>query len=134
VRAILTDYEGLPRVNPGIKKVELLDSAGTGARMRVTSGVCMLLICLDYTWVQNVTTSPAGDVVAVVDGTEGDFREGRARWRFRADAARTRLVFDGYVVPSFWFPPLLGPWLIKRKLLEEALETAVGVERLAKGS
>jgi hypothetical protein len=36
------------------------------------------------------------------------------------------------VEPDFWIPPLIGPWLIKRKLLSETLETVDNLEQLAK--
>lgn len=132
VRAILTRYENLPRVNGGIRKVRILERDESGeVRMQVFAGVCILMFCLNYQWVQDVKTLPDSDVLAVIDAEVSDFREGRARWRFLPQDGCTRLVFDADVRPDFWFPPLLGPWLIKRKLAEEALQTAQGVERIA---
>lgn len=135
VRATLTHYENLPRVNGGIQAVEVLrrDPDG-GVRMGVRSRVCILFICQHYRWEQEVRTQSDGTILAVIDPRASDFRDGWARWRLTPVGQRTRLVFDAELVPDFWFPPLIGPWLIKRKLYGEVLETAQGVERLAAGN
>jgi hypothetical protein len=136
VRAILTRYEGLADVTGGIDKVEILErrssQGGAQVRMRIVSEVCLVLVCLDYVWVQHVETLPTGEIVAVVEPALSDFQEGRAVWRFMSEhRQRTRLVFDAYLVPDFWFPPVIGPWLIKRQLRNAVLETVRGVERVA---
>ncbi|MDQ2694300.1 MAG: SRPBCC family protein [Pseudomonadota bacterium] len=131
VRAILTDFGNLPAVNGGLKSVTVTERLGDGGtRMQVASRVCILAFCLTFDWPQTVRTQADGDIVAVI-GPGGDFREGRARWRLIAEDGGTRMIFDADLVPAFWFPPLIGPWLIKRKLQDEALETARGVERAA---
>ena len=132
VRAILTDYNNLPRVNGGIKTVQILARDADRVRMGVSAGVCILFFCLDYAWVQDATSLPSGDIVTVIDPAVSDFQEGRVRYQMLpAERGYSRLIMDAELVPDFWFPPLIGPWLIKSKLRNEALETAVGVERLA---
>ena len=132
VRAILTHYENLPRVNGGIKSVKVLHRRADGsARMRVAAGICILFICREYHWVQEVTTLPSGDILTVIDPAESTFREGQVRYQILPDGDNTRLVTDADLVPNIWFPPVIGPWLIKHKLQSETLETAEGVERIA---
>jgi hypothetical protein len=46
-------------------------------------------------------------------------------------AGLSRIVLDCEVVPSFWIPPVIGPWVIKRKMLEEGRETILRIEALA---
>ena len=63
-----------------------------------------------------------------------DLRYGLARWRMSAcadDRRRTCLEFKAELEPDFWVPPLIGPWLIQRKLHQEAIVTAEGIEKLA---
>jgi hypothetical protein len=134
VREILTDYESLPDVNEGIKKVEiLLPRSPETVRMKLVSQVCLLFLCGDYSWVQDVESLPSGEITAIVDPQESDFYEGRSLWRLLAEGRQTRLVFEAYLIPNFWFPPLIGPWVIERKLDNALLETAAGVERMAAG-
>lgn len=133
VRAILTRYEELPQVNGGIKTVKILDHRDAGrVRMQVRAAGCILFICKSFSWVQEAETLASGDIVTTMDPRVSDFREGRVRYRLLPEGEHeTRLVADAQVVPDFWFPPLIGPSLIKRKLREEALDTARGVERVA---
>lgn len=130
VRIILTDFENLAQINESLKRVHILGHGDNdGVRMRAITRICILFICRNFTWIQEVRTLPSGDIVAVIE--EGDFREGRVRWRLLSENGHTRLLFNADLVPDFWFPPIIGPWLIKRKLQDEALETAQGIERVA---
>ena len=131
-RAILARYQDLPKINSGIKNVQILEAdAGGRVRMRVEASGCILFICLTYRWVQDARTLPSGDILTVFDPAQSDFRSGHVTYRLLPAAERTRLVMHAEIVPDFWFPPLIGPWLIKRKLRKEALETALGIERVA---
>ncbi|MEA2079826.1 MAG: hypothetical protein U9P00_08215, partial [Pseudomonadota bacterium] len=47
------------------------------------------------------------------------------------EAAGTRILMRSELAPDFWIPPLLGPWLIKRELRAEALQTMHNLERVA---
>ncbi len=132
VRAILTRYENLPRVNPGIQAVRILRRGpGDQVRMKVDASGCILFVCLDYSWVQDARTLPSGDILTVMDPTQSDFHQGRVLYRMVPRDDYTELTMDAEVVPSFWFPPLIGPWLIKQKLRNEALETADAIEQIA---
>lgn len=131
IRAQLTDYENLPRINRDLKQVEILAPlAGDGVRMSVRANFCILAICLDFAWVQDVLVRPDGDITMAIVPDHGDFRQGSGRWRLLPDGAGTRLNFDLDLTPNFWIPRLFGPWLMKRKLSEEAFETAQGLERM----
>lgn len=132
VRALLTDYENLPRANRNIRRVEVLRRAmDGGVRMGVTSDFCILRLCLKFNWVQDIHTLPDGDIVMAIVPNRGDFQQGSGCWRLLADPRGTRLIFDVDLTPNFWIPPVFGSWLMKRKLAEEAFETAQGLERMA---
>jgi hypothetical protein len=131
VRSLLNDFQNLPRINSDIKHVEHLpDSLEGHPRMRIRSEVCALLVCLDYKWVQEVQISNASEILTRFDPTLSDFRMGWVRYRFHREGSSTRLIMDAKLEPDFWFPPLIGPMLIKGKLRDEALETALGIEEL----
>ena len=129
VRKILTNFENLPRINENIKGVNMLASSRDGViRMRVEAEVCALFVCLDYRWVQEVTILTSGDIVTHFDPVRSDFREGWIRYQLLPEGGHTRLITDAVLVPDFWFPPLIGPMIIKSKLRSEALEATTGIE------
>ena len=133
VRALLTDYNNLGRVNPAIEVSEILLTRGPGDyRVRTVTEACVWFYCMHVHQVQDVIESPDGSVTALVVPELSDFRYGYARLNLWQDVDGTRILIRSEVEPDFWIPPLIGPWLIKRKLLSETLETVDNLEQLAK--
>jgi hypothetical protein len=100
--------------------------------MRVVTRACLLWFCRTLIHVQEVREASDGALIAEVLPQASDFRYGKMVWRILPTEGGTRLQLHGDVVPAFWVPPVIGPFYIKRKLREEALETAQAVEVLAK--
>ena len=138
VFAALEDYGALPRYNPDIRSVRI-ERNGRPARLRVvtTFHACVLFLCrtLRQTALMTATAAVDGGVIraAIVPG-QGDFRSGQARWQVRScrsgrDASCLQVHMN--LRPAFWVPPLLGPWILQRKLAEEARRTVNGIKQLA---
>ena len=70
-------------------------------------------------------------ITAVVVPKLSDFQHGYARVNIWQEPTGTRVLIRSEVRPDFWIPPIIGPWLIKRKLRSEALETVQNLERVA---
>ncbi len=132
-RTLLTDYNNLGRVNPAIEVSEILLTRGPGNyRVRTVTDACIWFYCMRVHQVQDVIESQDGTVTAIVVPELSDFRYGYARLNLWQEANGTRILIRSEVEPDFWIPPLIGPWLIKRKLLSETLETVDNLEQLAK--
>ena len=132
VRRLLTDYNHLGRLNPSIKTSEiLLQRTPRDLRVRTVTKVCVWVFCKRLLQVQDVTESDDGALTAVVIPELSDFRYGYARVRVWPEPAGTRVLLSGELEPDFWIPPFIGPWMIKRKLLDEALLTIGNLERVA---
>lgn len=139
--AVFADPTRLRQVNPAIREVEVMEERGPNLRrIRTRVRACVALFCRQLGQVQDMRYQPTGDggrIEAQVLPGLSDFRHGQATWVFRGcEVDRTCLSFEAELEPAFWIPPLLGPWLIERKLREEAIETSRGLERLvgAQGS
>lgn len=136
--AVFSDPALLRQVNPAIREVEVLEERGPGLRrVRTRVRACVALFCRHLVQVQDMRYRPAIDGARIIDAQvlpeRSDFRYGQAAWIFRAcESNRTCLAFDAELEPAFWVPPLIGPWLIERKLRDEAIETSRGLERLAR--
>lgn len=132
-RELLTDYNHLGQVNPAIKESEILLTRKPGDyRVRTLTKACIWFYCKHIEQVQDVIESQDGSITAVVVPELSDFRHGYARVNLWQEPNGTRILIRSEVEPDFWIPPLIGPWLIKRKLLSEALETGDNLERVAK--
>jgi Polyketide cyclase / dehydrase and lipid transport len=132
VHSLLTDYDHLGRINPSIQDSEIVLQRQPGdLRVRTVTDVCVWIYCKRLRQVQDVTDAGDGSIVAIVIPEQSDFSYGYAHLSLWQEAAGTRVRLQGDLKPNFWIPPLIGPWLIKRKLIDEALVTISNLERVA---
>ena len=131
-RALLTDYDHLDRINPAIEVSEVLLTRKPGDyRVRTITKACVWFYCKRIHQIQDVIEAHDGSITAVVIPALSDFKQGYARLNMWQEPGGSRIRIRSEVEPDFWIPPLIGPWLIKRKLRSEALETVHNVERVA---
>ena len=125
----ITDFNNLAAINPAIEESEVLASQGAHRqRVRSVIRVCILVFCKRVEQVQDVTLVDHRTVVAIMVPGAGDFRAGLARWELTAVGTATELHFTETFEPDFWVPPIIGPWLIEKKLVREVAETAMYIE------
>jgi hypothetical protein len=128
----LTDYNHLGRVNDAIEVSEILKTRKPGDyQVRTETEACVWFYCMRVHQVQDVIEAYDGSVTATVIPALSDFRQGYARLNLWQEPGGTRVLIRSEVEPDFWIPPIIGPWLIKRKLRSEALETVRNLERVA---
>ncbi len=132
VRARLTDYNHLGRINGAIRKSRLVSSTPGGRRVYIETRGCVLFFCKRIVQTQDISEPAPDYLVARIDPTVSDFSYGRVVWHLAPDGTGTRVRFTADLEPDFWVPPLIGPWAIKRKLLEEGRQTIAGLEKLAR--
>ena len=129
---VLTDYEGLPALNPAIKKTRVLAADGPSRhRLYARVRLCAYIFCRTLDHVQWMTQRRPGLLEAEIDPGESDFERGSARWELTPHGAGARLDLAIEVRPRFWVPPVVGPWLIREALRVQAQRTADGIERRA---
>ena len=120
---VITDYADIKRLNPAVKRSAVIRRDGlTLLRMHITS--CVLFICFPVTQTEAMTASGHRRVRGVIIPQLSSFRSGYSQWRLRAVAGGTKARFEATFTPSFYIPPLIGPWMIRRKLHDEMRRTA----------
>ncbi len=130
---VFTDYERLTALNPALHESTLLSTPAPDIyRVRGVTRMCVLIFCKSLRHVQRFRELEIGLLEADIEPEGSDFSSGHARWEFSDEAGSTHVLFEGRFRPSFWVPPLVGPWAIKRALRRVTVDTAVGLERLAR--
>ncbi len=130
--AVFTDYARLPEINDAILSALPIEGAAAGAqRLRTQVRICVFRFCWVLEQVQDMRKTPPEQLSADVIPELSNLRYGKAAWRIWDDGGRASLTFEAVVEPDFWVPPLIGPWVIERKLRQEAIDTANGIERIA---
>lgn len=129
----LTNYQHLSQVNPDIIESEiLLVYSPTRHRVRSLLKTCILFFCKRIRQVQDIT-QVSDRVIEAVNLPEGsDFEYGTMRWELVEQGDATHMYFDAQLKPAFWVPPLIGPWLVKRKLVREITVSTFMIEASAR--
>lgn len=129
---IMTDYEHLPRVSKVIVASRILKTEDTNRhRVDVTFHACVLIFCKTVKKVVDIQAWPQNNILVTGDPALSDFSYSVERWRVVAEGAKTRLFYTAEMVPDFFIPPLIGPWLVQSFLQREIKATAIEVEALA---
>ena len=130
---IMTDFENLPRLSRAITESHLLITEHTPEhRVSVTFHACVLIFCKTMKKVVDIQTRPQDDIVVTGIPELSDFSYSVEHWQLSAEGAQTLLRYNAEMVPDFFIPPLIGPWLVKAFLEREIQATAIKVEALAK--
>lgn len=137
----LQDYPAMKRYNPDLRSVRV-QSTGVSGRVRLFTAVhtCVLIFCKTMHQAQMMTATASADggvLEARLLPHGGDFKAGGGRWTVApCPAAKSVTCLDARIelVPAFWVPPIIGPWVIRRKMVEEARHTSAGLQLVARES
>lgn len=139
VYARLADFAALSALNPSLRVLSLSPPAADGRQRLVSEAeFCLLGLCQALRQSQLLSSTPSGDGGSIFGITEpppaSDFQRGVSRWTVTAiDDSRSRLRFEASLSPGFWLAPVLGPWMLERRLREETLITVQRLESQAQG-
>ncbi len=138
VFAALQDYAAMPRYNPDLRSVRI-EPTGEPGRIRLFTLVhaCVLIFCrtLHQEQIMSATADAHGGTLrAALVPHRGSFRSGRASWTVRpcrSGHEPTCLDARIHLQPAFWVPPLIGPWILRQKMDQEARRSGHGLEQIA---
>jgi len=132
VRTIVTDYPHLYQLSQMLTQSTLMDTPkDQPPRRLLVAHVCWLIFCREIRAVEDIET--ANDVINTrLVPEQCDFKSGSTRWQLSALAERSsRIEFTSDLQPDFWIPPVIGPLLVKRRLMKEALLLIDNIETVA---
>ena len=133
VYRVLTDYVHLHRLHPSFIQSDILPSPGAGiARVRTRILDCILLFCMELDRVEDISEVPPYHVHTVIVPSMSNFRSGKADWRIEDMGDHSQLIYQAQMKPDFTVIPIIGPYLVKRKLREEMASSLMKIECIAK--
>ncbi len=137
VFAALQDYRAMPRFNPDVREVRVERTAQANqVRLFTAVHACVLMFCRTLRQTQLVTASAGarGGTLRARFLPGGSFRSGHAHWSVRPCLhAPTRTCLEVHIAlePAFWVPPVIGPWIVRLKLEQEARRSGIGLAHVA---
>jgi hypothetical protein len=121
VYRVVTDYDQLYRLNDIIISSDLLTEPDQKpVRRRIEMQVCILLYCRIIHVVEDIFQNDTDNLVSIMVPDESDFIFGKSHWQIKSlNDQATQIILNSRMQPDFWVPPMIGPWLIKKKLIRE---------------
>jgi Polyketide cyclase / dehydrase and lipid transport len=92
---------------------------------------CLLLFCRSMRRVERLEVMEPEFIRATALPDRSDFKYSRAEWTLVPEGDGTHLVYKMQMEPAFWLPPFVGPWFLKRTLLQGAPNAVERIEELA---
>jgi carbon monoxide dehydrogenase subunit G len=135
VYEIMTDYANLQELSPGIVSSELLSGdAGGEARVDITLKPCVWVLCKTLRKVSTVTLNAYGAIVYTTVPESSDFKKGKEQVIVKESQipGQTRVTYSARLVPDFFVPPLIGPWLMRKHIVQNLSVSNSRVEKLAR--
>ncbi len=128
----LTDFNHLTRLNNNIKLSRLLQSKDKQHLVQIEAEGCVWIFCRRVRQLQRVTEMGHGYIQAVDLPDKSDMEYGRILWHIVEQDGFTIISYRADFVPAFFVPPLIGPYLLKGRLLAAGKKTIHGIEQLVR--
>lgn len=133
VYTVLTDYVHLHRLHPSIIQSDILPAPGAGiVRVRTRIRDCILIFCMELDRVEDISELPPYHVHATIVPSMCNFRSGKADWRIEDMRGRSKIIYETQMKPDLMVLPVIGPYLVKRKLRNETESSLGKIECIAK--
>jgi len=146
IYAVLTDYNNMHHFSRGIKQSQEVTPAADGTR-RVYSHLqgCVAFLCRSVEKVELLSTIENQRIqTLLLPELSKNVRWNKTEWDLSEVVVRqsennaiektlTQVDYKMEFEPSFWVPPLLGTYMIKKSLAKDGLEIVERMEKYAQG-
>ena len=128
VYRLMTDYAHLHELSDSIVESGIIQSVSRlQHQTRLLLHTCILFFCQEMELTEDINTNGRDQIDARVIPEQSDFKSGTSHWLITPVNEGARLALNRQLEPDFWIPPVIGPWLIKKNMLQEL---SVLIERL----
>ena len=129
---VLTDYDRFGRISSAYKEYGFMDPAADGTPIVFTRMEgCVLIFCKSLTRVERMESDAPGFIRTITLPERSDFRHSVSEWWLEPEADGTRIIYHLEMEPDFWVPPIIGPWILQRRLARGGAAAVDRIERLA---
>jgi len=132
VYAVFADYDLSTQFSGAITEARNIDpDEDSPPGFYIRNHGCVLFFCKSFERYGYVEREPFKVIRASIDPERSDFHLSNESWQFRRDGAGTVVTYNLEFRPKFWVPPVIGPYVIKRKLRNDGGNAVDRIEALA---
>ena len=132
IRYVLADSAHIYRLSSSIIESEVLPSSTADEKqVRTKLLCCTSVFCREVERVDIVRMLNSGDLEAEIIPALSEFKSGKASWKITPVDDASHVVYEAYLEPDFFIPPVVGTQIVKQNLLDEFRTTFIRMERIA---
>lgn len=130
---VLTDYDQFARISSVFEESRFAGSDDDGTPLVYTRVEgCVWFFCKTMERVERLEFEAPDFIATTALPARSDFLYSRSEWQLSPEGEHgTRVMYRLEMEPDFWVPPVLGPMLIKRKLVKGGEDAVTRIEDLA---
>ena len=130
--AVFLDYDLSSKFSSFIVESRNLEPAENGQRrFYIRNEGCVWFFCKSFERTGDVEHEPYTLIRSTADAELSDFHASLESWTFEAEGEGTVVEYHFEFEPKFWIPPLIGPYVLQRKLENDSVRALRRIEVLA---
>lgn len=115
--AVLTDFEHMASFVPNLNSSRVLER-GDGVLKVLQQGVARYgVFSANFESLREIRLTPFSEIRA--HGLGGNIQRMESLMRLDPEGSGTRLSYHAEAQPGFWFPPMIGPALVRNETAEQ---------------
>lgn len=115
--AVLTDFDHMGSFVPNLTSSQVLERSDDLLKVAQKGVARYGFFSANFESVREVSLSPQREIRAHNVG--GNVKRMESVMQLQAEGSGTRLHYHAEVMPGFWFPPLIGPALVRHETAEQ---------------
>ena len=115
--AVLTDFDHMGSFVPNLASSQVLERSDTLLKVAQKGVARYGIFSASFESIREISLSPQREIWAHNIG--GNVKSLDSVMQLQAEGAGTRLHYHAEVIPGFWFPPLIGPSLVRHETAEQ---------------
>ena len=132
VYAVFLNYDLSTQFSAAIVESRNLEPDEHGrSRFYIRNAGCVMSFCRSFERYGVVEHDPPRIIQATVDPEVSDFEVSNETWAFHPEGEGTVVIYDLEFEPKFWVPPVIGPYIIQRKMRLRGGEAIDRIEAMA---
>ena len=129
---VFLDYDLSTKFSSFIVESRNLEPDESGQRgFYIRNEGCVLLFCKSFERKGYVEHERYTFIRSTADAEASDFHASLESWTFEAEGEGTVVEYHFEFEPKFWIPPLIGPYVLRRKLETDSVRALHRIEALA---
>ena len=92
---------------------------------------CIILFCRSFERNGYIELQPFTSIQSVAYPDSSDFHIAEESWLLSDVKGATKVIYELSAKPKFWIPPVIGPFIIKRKLEKSTIDALQRMESIA---